>query len=152
VRLCGDRFSLVRGGRHEQDDIDSASEIFRESVLGSSRSRRGEIQRDSDKKEQSENESLCFALLGIDEPTMEHVSRSLYRAVLRFARHSNGVPFSLSAIEARSAASKALFWRSRKDGLQNNPQSGSFLLWAGDRFRMVGGGGTDRGSWLVQQV
>ena len=31
------------------------------------------------------------------------VSRSLYRAVLRFARHSNGVPFSLSASEARAA-------------------------------------------------
>lgn len=114
MRLCGDRFSLVRGGRHEQDDIDSASEIFRESVLGSSRSRRGEIQRDSDKKEQSENESLCFALLGIDEPTMEHVSRSLYRAVLRFARHSNGVPFSLSAIEARAAV--PLLERGREEG------------------------------------
>ena len=33
----------------------------------------------------------------------QQVSRSLYRAVLRFARHSRGVPWQLSASEARAA-------------------------------------------------
>ena len=36
--------------------------------------------------------------------SMEHaLSRSLYRAVLRFAKYSHGVPFSLSASEVRAA-------------------------------------------------
>ena len=53
--------------------------------------------------------------------TMEAVSRSLYRAVLRFARHSNGVPFSLSASEARAAV-PLLLERGGREGEEDDAE------------------------------
>lgn len=50
--------------------------------------------------------------------TTEQVSRSLYRAVLRFARHSNGVPFSLRASEVR--ASVTVLERGRRGGQEGD--------------------------------
>lgn len=50
---------------------------------------------------------------------MEQVSRSLYRAVLRFARYSNGVPFSLRASEVRAAV-PILEWRGKEDAIDDD--------------------------------
>ena len=70
-------------------------------------------------KSKNENEALLphfqrFSSWNL-ELTMEQVSRSLYRAVLRFARHSNGVPFSLSASEARAAVPLLLLERGEEE-------------------------------------